>query len=246
MSRHIPRLFIDEALAVDMQLSLPSAQVHHLVNVLRLRVNDPLVLFNGRGGEYPSRVIEQEKRSVRVQTIAHTDVTREAPVSITLAQGMARGERMDIAIQKAVELGVDTVQPLNTHHSQKLPPDRLEKKQLHWQAVAQSAAEQSGRTRVPEISAPLTLPAWLPSLEGIAATRWVLDPGAHQGLGSQPPAAHCYLLIGPESGLTAEEIRLANDHGFTGVRLGPRILRTETAGMAAIAAIQSLWGDLAG
>lgn len=244
MSRHIPRLFVDQALSANIQLELPPPQVHHLVNVLRLQTEDAVILFNGQGGEYTARVLQTSRKAVRVQVDSHQDCHREPRLPITLAQGIARGERMDIAIQKAVELGVHTIQPLQTVQSQKLPADRLAKKLTHWQAIAQSATEQSGRCCVPPVQEVMSLNDWLDQSREPDSSYWVLDPEASQGLAARTAPTSCCLLIGPESGLTEPEIKLAVNRGFERIRLGPRILRTETAGMAAIATIQSLWGDL--
>lgn len=245
MPRHIPRLYLEQALEVGIELQPDKLQTHHLINVLRCRENDVVHLFNGQGGEYSARVTTIGKRHISLQTESFIARDSESPVNITLAQGIARGERMDFAIQKAVELGVQVIQPVHTEKSQRLPDDRLHRKMDHWRSVIQSATEQSGRCLLPEICPPVRLDEWLQDTAGTyqTALRLLLDPTSDDTLCQQTKTGQICLLIGPESGLSENEINQAVDQGFAAVRLGPRILRTETAGMAAIAAIQTLWGD---
>ena len=245
MSKHTPRLYANQDLAVGDCIQPEQPQAHHLLNVLRMRDGDEVRVFNGKGGEYTAIANIASKRDIRLELTAFKDINREAGIKITLAQGIARGERMDYAIQKAVELGATTIQPLHTEKSQRIPANRVEKKLQHWQAVAQSAAEQSGRTVVPVVLTPENLGVWLNGVQETVDSCWLLDPESDRPLRGERPPAGCVLLIGPESGLTENECENAQQHGFTGIRLGPRVLRTETAGVAAIAAIQALWGDFA-
>lgn len=243
MSRHIPRLYLNQALEPGMRISLPRAQAHHLATVLRHRVDDPAIVFNGQGGEFSAITTSCDRKAVELLIGEQSFPDRESSLEIILGQGISRAERMDFCIQKAVELGVTGIQPLHTHHSQKLPKERLEKKMAHWMAVAQSAAEQSGRTRIPEIHVPSVLNEWLANFDSDNCLGWVLDPESANGLGGNPGKKRHYLLVGPESGLLPEEINAAISQGFRSLKLGPRILRTETAGLAAIVTLQTLWGD---
>lgn len=240
----IPRIYTSQPLNPGQTISLEGSAANHVARVLRLKPGAVLTLFNGQGGEYPATLSETGKRSIEVRVQAHEARETESPLEITLAQGISRGERMDYAIQKAVELGVSHIVPVITERTQvTLKGERLEKKLGHWQGIAISACEQCGRNRVPEVASPVTLANWLPSrVNGLSL---VLDPLAVQGLpGLDRPDVPVNLLIGPEGGLTDAEIAQAGAAGFTGVRLGPRILRTETAAMATLSAIQLLWGDL--
>lgn len=246
MSRHIPRLYTDNSLDSGQTLELSTDKAHHLLHVLRIRKGDPVCLFNGRGGEYAAEVICAERHSVSVKLLTYSDISRESPLHIVLAQGIARGERMDFAIQKAVELGVGDIQPLHTEKSQKLPANRLRKKQQHWRAVACSAAEQAGRTVLPEVHAPEKIADWLAvqARESESTELLLLDPTAETMLKPNASTNRACLLVGPESGLSEPEYKQARESGFQPIRLGPRTLRTETAGLAAITAVQMLWGDL--
>jgi len=221
-------------------------QAHHLQNVLRCREGDEICVFNGQGGEYPAVITGMQRHRIGLQLAAKQEISRESPLSILLAQGIARGERMDFAIQKAVELGVAQIQPLHTEKSQRLPAARLDRKLQHWRAVARSAAEQSGRTLLPEVRSPQALADWLTADARTFAPgeRLLLSPTAENGFQAQVPSPRACLLIGPESGLGEKEIALALQAGFNAVRMGPRVLRTETAGVVAISALQVLWGDL--
>lgn len=241
---HIPRLFVDTALAPGVPICVEGDKAHHLRNVLRLKSGDPVIVFDGRGGEFPGRLEEIGRDSAVIMPGERTDPGREPDRRLFLAQAVARGDRMDYAIAKAVELGVAGVQPLLTARTKvRLTGERASKKQAHWQRVAQAAAEQSGRETVPRVAVPQALAKWLAAPP--SGLRLVLDPGAQAGLRRLPSFdGDVVVLVGPESGLSDKELRLANDAGFSGVRLGPRVLRTETAGVACLAAIQALWGDL--
>ncbi|MGH8529096.1 MAG: 16S rRNA (uracil(1498)-N(3))-methyltransferase [Nevskiales bacterium] len=239
--KHVPRIFLYEPLADGSELVLKDETAHHLLNVLRVELGAALTVFNGEGGEYAANVTQLGKRDLAVRIGRHQATQRESPLKVTLAQALSRGERMDYAIQKAVELGVASIQPLITQHSLRLEQDRALKKITHWQAVAQSAAEQCGRDRVPSVQPVCALSAWAPGVD--AERKLMLDPqGA--ALKSLAPARSVTLLVGPEGGLGPDDLQLCEASGFQRVALGPRILRTETAGAGALAALQTLWGDL--
>jgi 16S rRNA (uracil1498-N3)-methyltransferase len=204
-----------------------------------------LVFFNGVGGEF-SAVLERVERcggAARVEGFSPREA--ESPLTVVLAQGIPKGERMDYVLQKAVELGVSAIQPLFTERSVvHLQGNRLSARVRHWYGVVTSACEQSGRNRVPEFLAPLQMDAWLGMISP-SGGKFVLDPGAEEGLSAVArPAIPVTLLIGPEGGLSDTEVGRAQAHGFGRLRLGPRVMRTETAGLAMLAALQVLWGDL--
>lgn len=244
----VPRLFLARPLAVGARVTLEEAASNHLLRVLRLKPGAPLRLFNGAGGEYEATLDAVERGTAIVTLGAFVDVSRESSLAITLAQGISRGERMDYTLQKSVELGVARILPLETEFGQvRLEGERRERRYRHWEGVIAGASEQSGRTRPPELLPITTLDRWLAAApasgEGL---RLALDPAAETTLGGLqlPPAGGVTLLIGPEGGLSDREIGQARRTGFIGLRLGPRILRTETAGIAALAALQVLRGDL--
>jgi 16S rRNA (uracil1498-N3)-methyltransferase len=248
----LTRVFVDAPLAGGATLTLPDIAAAHLTRVLRLGVGDDCILFDGRGGEYPARIEAVTKREVRVQVRAHDAVERESPLRVLLLQGLARGERMDLVVQKATELGVAAIRPVHTLHSGvKLDATQAERKLAHWRSVAVSACEQCQRNRVPELLAPLPLDRAL--VEAPAGLRLVLSLGAEGA--PAPPLSRAVarpvdgwitVLVGPEGGLAEAEEALARHAGFTAVSLGPRVLRTETAGPAMLAALGALAGDLAG
>ncbi len=248
MSRHIPRLFVDSPLNEDSEIEPNDAQTHHLLHVLRCQINDKVMVFNGESGEFEARIIELNKRKIKLRLVEYIEVNRESTLNITLAQGIARGERMDFLIQKAIELGVQAIQPIHSEKSQRLPGNRLGKKLEHWRSVAISATEQSGRCRLTTLHPPLAIHDWLGSLckNKNPELRIVLSPDASESMLELGPPENVLLLVGPESGLSESEVGMAYSHGFSGVQLGPRILRTETAGLAAIASAQTLWGDFNG
>jgi 16S rRNA (uracil1498-N3)-methyltransferase len=215
---------------------------HHLARVLRLSVGDRLTLFDGYGGEYPGEITAIDKKHVSVMTGAHLPHDNESPLKIHLGVAVSRGERMDWIVQKSTELGVCALTPLSTEHTGvRLAGERAHNKIQHWQQVAISACEQCGRTRPPEIHALQTLEQWLASTA--AVRKFVLHHRASAIDVTGDPPASVALLIGPEGGLSASEILLAEQAGYTALRLGPRVLRTETAPLAAIALLQGWWGD---
>ncbi len=238
-----PRNYFSGKLPVGGEIDLPTGIVRHLVQVLRMGEGQEIVLFNGQDGiDYRAVLTEAGKRRARARILSAGNPESLPKLQIHLALGISRGERMDLAIQKAVELGVSSIAPLVTERTQrKLTPDRLEKKLHHWSKVIISACEQSGRRRLPALHAPQDFRGWL---KNPLPRTLLLDPEARQCLREMSrPEQHLGLLIGPEGGFSEREKILAKKAGCAGVRLGPRILRTETAPMAAIAAIQVLWGD---
>lgn len=239
------RIHIDQPLAQAAELPLPAQAAEHVVRVLRMNAGDVLTVFNGDGYDYAATLISVGKRDVMLRIDSREEVTNESPLKLTLAQGVARGEKMDLIVQKATELGVARIVPLFTERSEvKLDASRAEKRLLHWQAVAASACEQSGRVRVPEVAAAQPLQAWLESLSNDDAQRLALLPeGTLRAREVQFSASGGLLVIGPEGGLGDRDVSALRDAGFQGLRLGPRILRTETAGLAALAALQALHGD---
>jgi len=239
------RIYVANKLAPDTELNLPDDSAHHLVQVLRMRAGAQLTLFDGRGGEYAAEIIFCERRRVAVRVLGYEAVDRESKLQLTLAQCVSKGERMDYTFQKAVELGASTFVPLLSSRSVvKLDAERWEKKLEHWRGVIISACEQSGRTHVPGLASIEKLEQWLAANTPASDLRLVLVPGAAATLKSLPVSRQITLLAGPEGGLSEAEIALAMRCGFTALNLGPRVLRTETAGVAALAALQALSGDL--
>jgi 16S rRNA (uracil1498-N3)-methyltransferase len=249
------RVYVEAPLLPGQRHTLDGSAANHVARVLRLRVGDALTLFDGRGGEYTATVEQMRKDVVWVNVLEHRALERESPLRLILAQGISRGERMDWVVQKATELGVTGIAPIFTERSVvRLDARQSERKLQHWRAIAVAACEQSGRNRLPEIFPPLALYEFLDR-----------DPQATSALGAMPPASRRLLLspdasrqiadiptvaagvtvfIGPEGGLAEEEQRAALSVGFTPVRLGPRVLRTETAAIAALTALQQRFGDL--
>jgi 16S rRNA (uracil1498-N3)-methyltransferase len=240
-----PRFYLDQALAPGARFSLPPGPARHAARALRLGVDDAITLFNGRGGEYAARIERIQKDEVAVSVTGFTDVERESRLRVTLAQGISSGERMDYTLQKAVELGVAAIQPIAARRSVvKLAGERADRRVSHWQGVVASACEQCGRNQVPPVATPLTLAGWLGQERPAGGRLLFLSPLAEARLADLPPpgAMDC-LIAGPEGGFEADEIAALHAAGATPVRLGPRVLRTETAALAALAAMQTLWGD---
>ena len=237
-----PRFYLDQPLAPGARLTLPPGPARHAVRALRLAVGDAITLFNGRGGEYAAHIERIQKEEVAVSVTGFADVECESRLRVMLAQGISSGERMDYTLQKAVELGVTAVQPIAAKRSVvKLAGERADKRVAHWQGVVASVCEQCGRNQLPPVAAPLTLAAWL---AGAGGRLLFLSPLADARLAdlSAPIAMDC-LVAGPEGGFEADEIAALHAAGAIPVRLGPRVLRTETAALAALAAMQTLWGD---
>lgn len=237
------RIYHPAPLADGQETELGDDAANHVVRVLRMNAGAMLTLFCGDNKEYAAQIIDAGKRTVRVKILSTQMSDKESPLPIHLAQAISRGEKMDYTIQKAVELGVASITPLFTERcGVKLADDRLDKRLEHWQSVASSACEQSGRNYVPKVLASDTLSHWL--TQALPGTRLTLDPlGQHSLSDLPPPTSPIVLLIGPEGGLSPAEISAASAAGFQGLRLGPRILRTETAALAIIAGLQARFGD---
>ncbi|MFZ5724349.1 MAG: 16S rRNA (uracil(1498)-N(3))-methyltransferase [Pseudomonadota bacterium] len=235
------RIFEPQTCAADAELALGERNVQHLIRALRMDVGDYCVLFNGDGGEYDARIVAAGKRECIVRLGLRREPATESPLVTHLGQVMSKGDRMEYAVQKAAELGVHDITPLTSARCDiRLDDDRLEKKREHLQMVAVAACEQSGRVRVPTVHAPLALEKW--TAKANAGLKLVLHPGdTTQSLPTQCLSAA--LLVGPEGGLTAEEIQTAQKHGFVACTFGPRVLRTETAPAAALAVLQARYGD---
>ncbi len=241
----LTRLFVPFPLAGQDEVELDERCRQHAVQVLRLRAGDPLLLFDGQGGEYRAELIAASRRTARARLLEFVDRDLESPLAITLCQGIARGERMDWVLQKATELGVARVVPVICERTQvRLDTERRERRMRHWQGILIHAAEQSGRTRFPELRPPLPLPELL--AEPFDGLSLILDPRARTRLAQleAPDSARVGVLIGPEGGLSENEREAARAAGYRGMVLGPRILRTETAAVAALTALQLTWGDL--
>ncbi len=240
----LTRVFVDEPLDSGRELRLGASAAAHVGRVLRLVTGSELTLFDGRGGEYPATIVESRGTVLRVRVGAHRAIERESPLRITLAQALARGERMDWIVQKATELGVAAIVPLLTERSVvKLDARQAEKRREHWRGIVIGACEQSGRNRLPDVLGPQPLDQWLASAPP-ADARILLDPTADSGLRSLDSTRTVSVLIGPEGGLSPAERALAVRAGFTQLRMGPRVLRTETAAIAALSALQALHGDV--
>ena len=243
------RFYSPEKLRVGANTKLSDNAAIHATKVMRLNVGDTLILFDGDGFDYNCELLSVKKSEVIASITSRDAVKNESPLNITLLQGISSGDRMDYTIQKAVELGVNQIQPIATARSVvKLSAERAAKRLEHWQNVVIAACEQSGRAFVPTVAAPLTLSAWLQANNhagaGDANLRILLNPVGAIRLAKLPtPNANIELLIGAEGGLSEAEIDTALSQGFQSVVLGARILRTETAALVAIAAINTLWGD---
>lgn len=238
----ISRFFFPQPLPAEGEIPLPEALAHHAFRVLRLRDGAPAVLFDGSGDEVSARLMTRGKGGVALLSERHA-VERESPLELVLVQALASGEKMDWIVQKAVELGVSTIIPLQAERSVlRLAAERATKRVEHWRQVAIAACEQSGRNRVPAIEPIVDLREYLARDDN--AHRLVLSPvgGVRMSTLSRPDAA-LHLLVGPEGGWSDEEFALCRRAGGAAVGLGPRVLRTETAGLAAVASLQALWGD---
>ena len=223
-----------------------AGQAHHVIHVLRLQAGAPLVLFDGRGVEYPALIKRIDKTGLTLTVTSRNAVSRESPLEIVLAQGISTGERMDYTVQKCVELGVSAIQPLITQRSVvRLSSERAGRRVAHWQSVSAAACEQCGRNQMPPVLPVQPLTKWLGEPAALDGARYLLSPhaGAARLRDCGPPQGRVTLLVGPEGGWNAEETQAALTAGFTPLALGPRVLRTETAAVAALAAMQSLWGD---
>ncbi|NID17072.1 16S rRNA (uracil(1498)-N(3))-methyltransferase [Luteibacter yeojuensis] len=239
------RIHVDSPLASGSDVVLPAQAGEHVARVLRLEVGAPVVLFSGDGMEYEATLVGVGKREVVASVGAGRAPGNESPLALTLAQGVARGEKMDLIVQKATELGIARIVPILTERSEvKLDPARAGKRLVHWRAVAASACEQSGRARLPVIEPAVSLAAWLATLGDGGPMRLALLPEGTKRPRELALADAAILAIGPEGGFGERDRSALAGNGFIGLKLGPRILRTETAGLAAIAALQALYGDV--
>lgn len=251
-----PRFYCPGKLAAGQVIELPVNVAHHASRVLRLKQGDSIILFNGNGGEFQAAIRNIGKNGAEAAIEKYLDIERESALVITLAQAVCASEKMDWLVQKAVELGVSSIQPLDTKLSVvRLSGERAEKRMKHWQQVVISACEQCGRNRIPQVLPLISLADWLGTQinewknlsDGtLSNLRFLLSPTAKKGLRDFPEVSTIpalTLLVGPEGGLTSEEETAALISGFISLRLGKRILRTETAALAAVAAMQMLWGD---
>jgi 16S rRNA (uracil1498-N3)-methyltransferase len=249
----LTRIFVDAALASGATQLLPPAAAQHLVRVLRMQVGAALRMFNGQGGEFEATIESIARDAVTARIGAHLSVERESPLQVTLLQGIARGEKMDLILQKATELGVNAVVPVTTARSTvRLDADTTQRKHAHWRGVLAGACEQCGRNRIPELAPAMAFTA---ALAGDSSQlKLLLEPDAESTSLKTLLAAAFHatmkiptmcVLVGPEGGLDPQEVQLAKQAGFVSCQLGPRVLRTETAALAALAALQTLAGDLA-
>ena len=240
-----PRIHCDVRLGPGAQFALAPEAAQHVSKALRLKAGDALTVFDGRGGEYEAVIQRIDRERVDVKVGAGRDVERESALSIGLVQGLPEADKMDWIIQKAVELGVAWIQPLICDRSVvRLSGERAARREAHWRRVAVAACEQSGRNRIPEVRPTLGFQSWIAAPSELP--RWMLQPGAPPLTAHAAPTAPFELLVGPEGGLSERERDLALSRGCEPVALGPRVLRTETAPLAALAAIHALWGDFHG
>jgi len=240
----MPRIHVDIELSAGGECVLPSTAAHHVRDVLRLERDAELVLFNGRGGEFEAQLTAVSRGEVRAMLGAWRTGIEESPLVVTLVQSISRGERMDYTIQKAVELGVHHIVPITSSRTVvRLDNAREEKRLEHWRGIVRHAAEQSGRTVLPSVATVLSLGAWL--AQAAALRSYMLDPFATASLAAQPmPASEVAIVAGPEGGFSGDERAQMARAGVVPVRLGPRILRTETAALCALTIMQTRWGDL--
>ena len=241
----VTRCHVTQALQADSEVTLPEEAANHLLRVLRLREGDTCVLFNGDGHDYPATLVAASKRDARVRIDVAQPVGNESPLQITLVQGIARGDKMDLILQKATELGVAAVIPVTAERTEvRLDAERAAKRLAHWHSVVVAACEQSGRAQLPTLAPPTALDHLASQLPG-GALRLTLDPqGEHSLRTTNVSTTQVVVAIGPEGGWSPRDREVLARGQFQGLRLGPRVLRTETAGLAAIAALQARFGDL--
>jgi 16S rRNA (uracil1498-N3)-methyltransferase len=239
-----PRLHVEEALQAGARLALAPRAAHHATDVLRLRAGEAVILFDGHGGEYEARILVAARERVEAEVGARREVERESPLRVTLVQAVSTGERMDLTVQKAVELGVAAIQPVLTEKTVvRLDAARAAAKAQHWRRIVIAACEQCGRNRLPDVLPVTPLTDYCRSSP--PGTRLLLSPGADRGLRAASARLEGEVVVaaGPEAGFSADEEALLVAAGFEPVRLGPRVLRTETAALAALAALNALAGD---
>ena len=235
-----PRFYLDAPLRAGSVCTLSEDAAHHAIHVLRLREGEDVTLFNGRGGEYAARIASIQRLRISIDLLEHRAVERESPLRVTLVQGVSAGEKMDSTVRKAVELGVAEVQPVLATRSVARPKgERADSRRQHWQRVVIAACEQCGRNRIPAVQPLTSVEDYRPG-EGLKV---LLSPGAKLRLSEAVKGEAFILAAGPEAGFTAEEESAFVAAGFLPVSLGPRVLRTETASVAALAALGALRGD---
>jgi 16S rRNA (uracil1498-N3)-methyltransferase len=238
-----PRVHVELPLAEGRRVALPAAARDRLLSVLRLRDGAPVVLFDGQGLDWPGR-LRVARSEAAVELGAPVAVDSESPLELTLVQAIARGEKMDLILQKATELGVSRIAPVVTERTEvRLDTERGARRLEHWRRVVASACEQCGRTRLPVVEAPVELAVCAEAAVRADGRRYALDPDAVQGFGQIDASRPITVAIGPEGGFGERDLAVLRAAGFAGVRLGPRVLRTETAGLAALAVLQSVAGD---
>ncbi len=241
----IPRFYEDQALQVGADLELGPDAASHVGRVLRMKVDEQIVLFNGKGGEYKALLREVSKKKVRVELLECREENCQSSLVVDLGQVLSKGPRMDFVIQKATELGVHRITPLFSERCEvRLGKERAEKRMAHWRQVAISACEQSGRNLLPEIASPLDVSQWMRDVE--ADAKWILHGSGESTLHCDGGVNSCAVAVGPEGGFSESEITGAKEFGFLVTALGPRTLRTETAPLAALSILQYLHGDLHG
>ena len=243
----ITRFYLPQILAANASVELTAEAAHHAFTVLRLKEGAPLIVFNGEGGEYTATIISASKKSVVIQTDNFNPTDNESPLRTHLAIGISKGERFDLVLQKATELGVSAITPLITERTEvRLNQERQDKKQQHWQNIIINACEQSYRNRLPKLNTPIEFSTLL--TKEASERKLILHPPKESNAQqlvldkSNKPKSVC-LLVGPEGGFSDHEVSLATKHHFTALTLGPRVLRTETAPLAALSVAQMLWGD---
>ena len=238
----LTRLWVDAPLQTGEQLSLSTETSHYVLHVLRLRLNTPLIIFNGQGGEYQAVLTEIQKKIAVLHIGAYSAVERESALSLTLVQAVSRPEHIDYTMQKAVELGVTRIIPVISERSPPLNKETIAKREQHWQKILISACEQCGRNQIPTLYPAQPLLTWL--AHPLNEFGILLDPTASSTLNMTTTHEKITVLVGAEGGLTETEISSALQAGYTGIRLGSRVLRTETAAIAILAICQANWGDL--
>ena len=240
----ISRIFIEAPLKLNLQTFLDKKKSHYLLQVLRLKLGSTIFLFNGNGYEYHTEITAIDKKMAQITILSVSEKEKLPPLNIHLGIGLSKGDRLDLAIQKSVELGVSQISLLQTQFTAvKFNQERSNKKLTHWQGIIHSACEQAGRSYIPQLNPPQPLSDWLKANEESASTRLILNPLSSNSMKAFSVDKALTLLVGPEGGLSEKEITQAEQSQFQSARLGTHILRTETAPLAAIAAAQILWGD---
>ena len=241
----IPRFYTEQTLSLGLTLDLNKNIHRHAIQVLRLKIGENIILFNGEGGEYLAKLVLADKRKSSVEIVSFNDISRESSLKTNLALAVIKSDKMDFAIQKAVEMGVNCIQPIYTNRSIiNIKTNRLDKKILHWQGVINGACEQSGRTTIPKIQPPIPLESWL--AKPSSSMRLAMLPGDYPQISSLsiPSNKEVSLIVGPEGGFTDQEVELLLSSNITGIQFGSRILRAETAVIAGLSLCQQQWGDL--